>query len=129
MDKQPEPNNRSSEEPLFVLRYRPGELLVKMLGLAFFSLFGLAGAFLALGRESGIWEELYLLLFGFFSIVMGYLSFDLLDFVEIRLYQDRIVRISCWRRQREIMLANAKYSARGGVTICNIEDKMFWGQF
>jgi hypothetical protein len=131
------PQVLSSDEPLFVLKYRRGHRLLRIfcfsLGTLFFSLFALT----PLVVPYQLHELIVLVLAEPFLALLLLLSIlqmaHLLSFKEIRLYQDKIVQVRRCGGEIEIRLADAHFTVpSGGIRAKRIHDqdtKWFPGLF
>jgi hypothetical protein len=111
MDCPSESKSDSCDEPLFVLRYRREKVIKRlMLHLVLLGPFGLA----AIADTAPVSVRLAGVL-GLFISVPFFL--DILLFLEVRLYKDRMVKIWNYVGKREVNLADARLLAIAGYAI------------
>ncbi len=122
-----EPKSESSDEPLFVLKYRRGQVIARSIPFFF--------AFFVLGYGLFVGPPLFqvLAVLGFFIYVPIFIHFLFLR--EVRLYKDRIVGIWYFLGQRQVKLEDAQMKISSGVigpynrckTICDKRANAEWG--
>jgi hypothetical protein len=118
------------DEPLFVLRYKKGKVFFRAVCWLLMVLFILTLTIVGplTGKHGLIFLFLAGIVFGILFFAMALQFVDFLSLKEIRLYQDRIVRVKKSMRSREILLADARMittSSRGLKTklFCNRDTK------
>jgi hypothetical protein len=123
------PKYASDDEPLFVPKYRRGQVIARMIPffIAFFAL--------GYGAFAGPPFIQVLAVLGFFIYVPIFIHFLFLR--EVRLYKDRIVGIWYFLGRRQVKLADAQMRISRGVigpynrckTICDKRANPDWGLF
>jgi hypothetical protein len=116
---------------LFVLKYQRSRVLVRLFIYFFFVLFFGLCAFVPLGHEHElVFPLLAKFVFGFLSLWILFQLIDLLLFKEVRLCQDRIVKVWNWIGDKGIKLEDASLTTsipggRNARTVCNQDTKWY----
>jgi hypothetical protein len=134
-----EPQVTTSDQPLLVLKYRRGHAISTIVCFTLLVLLfsGTGVAIIAFASKVPAKQEFVLLLFsglyiGLLPLILAPGVVDRLSFKEIRLYQDRIVRVGIHGGEKAISLACAKLQPMlryQGAILCHQDTKWFLRPF
>jgi hypothetical protein len=116
MNCRSESNSESSDEPLFVLKYRRGEV-IKRLILVLFLIMPLVWWISQHWNLHGPKETLWLIWVSFALFHLSFLFMDILLFRQVALYKTKIVKTWHFVGKIQIKLADAQLRCRAGYKI------------